>query len=538
VSSNKQQTKIDLYLKVEGGKRATTDDSSNDHFISDEIKLTNKNSTIFQYIQNLIFNDKKRATKILNTNQSATTMTNQFEKTKNIWDVNYSLIYRESSDNNDNKKEMESSGDNENEILNKDVEQVLKLLTILRQLISNIQQQNYIDNDSTTTNSFLSEKINNKLIQQLQDPLVLASRSLPAWCQHLLHFYEFIFPFETRQLYFTTTAFGVSRSIVWLQNKRDTLINNLRGPQSARLMRDDHEFRIGRLKHERIKIPREPADDLLKSAMNALRFHATRKAILEIEFNDEEGTGLGPTLEFFSLIAKQLQLKEFALWQCEDDLSSNEYVHNLNGLFPAAYPLPTDDSSPQYTAHYYKILDFFHFMGIFLAKSLQDQRLVDIPFSSSFLKTLCHTESVIKRDQLDATTSNSSKFSLESILDLNDLVCIDPHRGQLLQQLKRIATERQINIKNNNFDITDDIYKIEMNGIKVSIEDLGLVFVYNPPSRIYSYNSFNLKPDGEDCAVTIDNAGEYVDLIQNFILNKGIEKQLKAFIGKTKMITN
>jgi hypothetical protein len=86
---------------------------------------------------------------------------------------------------------------------------------------------------------FHCKKFNNKLIQQLQDPLVLASKSLPDWCKNLIHSYKFLFPFETRQLYFVTTAFGVSRSIVWLQTKRDSVLANSRGPSSQRASRDE-----------------------------------------------------------------------------------------------------------------------------------------------------------------------------------------------------------------------------------------------------------------------------------------------------------
>ena len=38
-----------------------------------------------------------------------------------------------------------------------------------------------------------------------------------------------------------------------------------------------------------------------------MRLHADRKSILEVEFIDEEGTGLGPTLEFFALVAAEFQ---------------------------------------------------------------------------------------------------------------------------------------------------------------------------------------------------------------------------------------
>ena len=52
--------------------------------------------------------------------------------------------------------------------------------------------------------------------------------------------------------------------------------------------------------------------------MQVMRVHAERKAILEVEFLDEEGTGLGPTLEFFALVAAELQRKDLCMWVCED----------------------------------------------------------------------------------------------------------------------------------------------------------------------------------------------------------------------------
>jgi len=45
---------------------------------------------------------------------------------------------------------------------------------------------------------------------------------------------------------------------------------------------------------------------------------------LQIEFRGEEGTGLGPTLEFFALFAAELQRKDLALWLCDDDFIDHE----------------------------------------------------------------------------------------------------------------------------------------------------------------------------------------------------------------------
>jgi E3 ubiquitin-protein ligase HECTD1 len=50
-----------------------------------------------------------------------------------------------------------------------------------------------------------------------------------------------------------------------------------------------------------------------------LKFHAQRKSVLEIEFNGEEGTGLGPTLEFYALVAAELQKTNIGMWLYDDD---------------------------------------------------------------------------------------------------------------------------------------------------------------------------------------------------------------------------
>lgn len=50
------------------------------------------------------------------------------------------------------------------------------------------------------------------------------------------------------------------RSLVWLQSQRDASVERRGG-----LRRDDpHEYRVGRLKHERVTVPRGP--DLLQWA--------------------------------------------------------------------------------------------------------------------------------------------------------------------------------------------------------------------------------------------------------------------------------
>lgn len=38
-----------------------------------------------------------------------------------------------------------------------------------------------------------------------------------------------------------------------------------------------------------------------------------------MEFVGEEGTGLGPSLEFYALVAAELQQRSLGLWLCADD---------------------------------------------------------------------------------------------------------------------------------------------------------------------------------------------------------------------------
>lgn len=140
-----------------------------------------------------------------------------------------------------------------------------------------------------------------------------------------------------------------------------------------------------------------------------MKFHATRKSVLEIEYVGEEGTGLGPTLEFYALVAAEFQRKSLnyrgssvAMWLCDDadeqqlkleslelDLGEGRkppgyYVRRSGGLFPAPLPPDSDESL--------KVSELFRILGIFLAKVLQDGRLVDFPLSSLFLKLLVNAQ--------------------------------------------------------------------------------------------------------------------------------------------------
>ncbi|XP_020386934.2 E3 ubiquitin-protein ligase HECTD1, partial [Rhincodon typus] len=470
------------------------------------------------------------------------------------------------------------------------VEDVLQLLRILYIIASDPyttwRGQEESDGQlefNVSPEEFTSKKVTTKILQQIEEPLALASSALPDWCEQLTSKCPFLIPFETRQLYFTCTAFGASRAIVWLQNRREATMERTRTTTAVR--RDDPgEFRVGRLKHERVKVPR--GDTLMEWAENVMQIHADRKSVLEVEFLGEEGTGLGPTLEFYALVAAEFQKKELGIWLCDDDFPDDEsrqvdlggglkppgyYVQRSCGLFSAAFPQDSEEMD--------RITKLFHFLGIFLAKCVQDNRLVDIPISKPFFKLMCmgdiksnmskllneygtrldgdlhYTESQSEASTEEGHDSLSigsfdedskSEFILDppkpkppgwfhGILTWEDFELVNPHRARFLKEIKELSVKRRQIVSNRALSEDEKNTQLQeltlknRSGPPLGIEDLGLNFQFCPSSKVHGFTAVDLKPNGDDEMVTIDNAEEYVELMFDFCMHTGIQKQMDAF---------
>ena len=59
------------------------------------------------------------------------------------------------------------------------------------------------------TDLFTAQKITNKLVQQIQDPLVLSANAMPDWCQDLTFSCPMLFPFDTFLLFFVILCYTV-----------------------------------------------------------------------------------------------------------------------------------------------------------------------------------------------------------------------------------------------------------------------------------------------------------------------------------------
>lgn len=182
-----------------------------------EIDLSNPKTTIFHSVQELV-----------QTSQMGTKQ----EKLRRIWEPTYTIVYKEDKDS--GKEEDKESIDlltvhnlgsrtisPSPSSLSQPACSVEEVINLLRHLYSlsastknmdeNLISLDILRNFFVGTDEFISKKITNKLVQQLQDPLVLASRALPHWADDLTYSAPMLFPFETRHLYFSCTAFGTSR---------------------------------------------------------------------------------------------------------------------------------------------------------------------------------------------------------------------------------------------------------------------------------------------------------------------------------------
>ncbi|CBI37879.3 unnamed protein product, partial [Vitis vinifera] len=320
---------------------------------------------------------------------------------------------------------------------------------------------------------FINSKLTPKLARQIQDALALCSGSLPSWCYQVTKACPFLFPFETRRQYFYSTAFGLSRALYRLQQQQGA---------------DGHgstNERIGRLQRQKVRVSR---NRILDSAAKVMEMYSSQKAVLEVEYFGEVGTGLGPTLEFYTLLSHDLQKVGLGMWSP----AASDIVQAPLGLFPRPWP-PNADASDG--SQFSKVIEHFRLVGRVIAKALQDGRLLDLPLSTALYKLVLGQE-----------------------LDLHDILSFDADFGKILQELQVLVSRKQY-LESTGGDNQDAIANLCFRG--APIEDLCLDFT------LPGYPDYILKPGEEN--VDINNLEEYISLVVDATVKTGIMRQMEAF---------
>ncbi|XP_058875019.1 E3 ubiquitin-protein ligase TRIP12 isoform X2 [Acipenser ruthenus] len=373
----------------------------------------------------------------------------------------------------------------------------LDVILLLRVLQSVSRYWFYLYDNATCkeiipTSEFINSKLTAKANRQLQDPLVIMTGNIPPWLTELGKTCPFFFPFDTRQMLFYVTAFDRDRA---MQRLLDT---NPEINQS-----DSQDSRVApRLDRKKRTINRE---ELLKQAESVMQDLGSSRAMLEIQYENEVGTGLGPTLEFYALVSQELQRSDLGLWRGEEVALSNpkgsqegtKYVFNSRGLFAVPFGRTTKP------AHIAKIKMKFRFLGKLMAKAIMDFRLLDLPLGLPFYKWMLRHESSVSS---------------------HDLINIDPgvaksihHLEDIIRQKKKLEQDRT----QSRESLQQSLESLNMNGC--SVEDLGLDFT------LPGFPNIELKKGGKDVPVNIHNLEEYLRLVVYWTLNEGVSRQFESF---------
>ena len=325
---------------------------------------------------------------------------------------------------------------------------LLKLIKVFNSSMANFLGPNSIIFNNLTQSvqpinpaAFTSFKLSALLGKQTSDMLAMIGGMAPKWINELPLHSSHLFNFPQRFEFFRASAFGGGRSLYFYSlSKKNFIVRMLR--QKAMVQRTG-------VLEAGLKILSDPG---------LLRF-----GLLEFDFEGEEGTGIGPTLEFYTLISEDL--RKLNIWRESSD---------LYGLFPS--PLHGQDVG--------KVLSTFTFIGRLVAKALYDDRLINLPFNKVFWKLV-----------------------LNKPLTLLDLEAIDPHLGRYMIELSQIVKQRSTILEeHSDEDIrSKHLKKIEFKGIK--IEDLHLSFT------LPGYDHIELVFDGKDKYVTLSNLDEYIQKV-------------------------
>ncbi|KAJ0088161.1 hypothetical protein Patl1_32033 [Pistacia atlantica] len=296
-------------------------------------------------------------------------------------------------------------------------------------------------------NEFVSTKLTEKLEQQMRDASSVSIGGMPSWCNQLMTSCPFLFSFEAK-----FAASERRQAASGLPRKKFSVCRNR----------------------------------ILESAAQMMDQYANHKTLLEVEYDEEVGTGLGPTLEFYTLVSHEFQKSGLGMWR--DDHSSLatrnslqvedfEIVMSPFGLFPRPWSSAVDTLD---VIQFSDVLKKYVLLGQVIAKALQDGRE----------------------------------------LSLYDIQSFDPELGSTLLEFQAVVNRKKYSEsicgQNSTFDL-DSCFR----GTRV--EDLYLDFT------LPGYPEYVLTSEADKKMVNMTNLGDYAALVVDATIRSGISRQFEAF---------
>lgn len=234
--------------------------------------------------------------------------------------------------------------------------------------------------------AFVNNGLDRKLSDQMEkDIWGEQPQNLPPWWIYLILSYPFLFRYETRDKFFRLAA----------HFQRQTIDIDLAAEEGF----------VSR-------------NNIMVDAIQLMNEHASNHKPLEVTFNGEEGIGIGPTSEFYTMVCKEFAKCDF-MWRKDDRF----------GLFPRPMLASSTEEA---------ITNFVH-LGKFVGKAIEDGMLLDIDFSKAFYKLILGKE-----------------------LSIHDIQSFEPGLGKMLLEFKELSRKK----------LTDSDLRYD----GVPIEDLGFSF--------------------------------------------------------------
>eukprot|EP00177_Eucheuma_denticulatum_P000824 GFKZ01001487.1.p1 GENE.GFKZ01001487.1~~GFKZ01001487.1.p1 ORF type:complete len:2018 (-),score=174.68 GFKZ01001487.1:559-6612(-) len=423
---------------------------------------------------------------------------------------------------------------------------------------------------------FHSTELSARLIWQISDPLILCGDAVPNWCFSLSRGASFLIPFETRKVFFQSTSLGLGRALHLLQARVENLEN---GSSFQRVSQGqgENETRIERIRRQKVRIHRE---QILESAIKVMNLYAKHSTLLEVQFFHEVGTGIGPTLEFYTLASRELQREDLSLWRCAPRLVSNSdrskgkstllanasrssseecallsagvkrrrkrhsqgepalkqsspvtskidqvryVVPPGNGLFPSCLSSGTKGLAADMDR---KNAALFEFVGRLIGKALLDGRLLDLRISrtlSTLILAYCRvyderSRSSISLDDAGGSGEASWKFWRESLDNAARMRVWEVFISgtSALELLQDVDQQLAKSLST--------IMGMIRGGQSDSIASMCLTFV------LPGDDNYELIRNGADVEVTGKNAEDFVQYVLYHVLYEGVQQQVEAML--------
>jgi hypothetical protein len=225
-----------------------------------------------------------------------------------------------------------------------------------------------------------------------------------------------------------------------------------------------------------------PRGNVFEVGGDVLRRHSGLAFNLEVQYEAEDGTGQGPTSEFFSIMSKELLKNSLALWRgCE--ATNDPYIVVTNeGLFPNA-------SVQSYNN--------FVLMGRLAGLAITERKVLEMSLNPALLNLLRQWDVISSfHEKADgvASTGPCPLLALNQIAEVDEEV----HKSLLWIQdaLKRPDAAASLDSLCVNFTM----------------------------------NGANLCPDGANISVTPANGAEYLNLVVAHVLYHGVKGHVDAFM--------